>query len=210
MPGCGRPLDPLGHAIACPRTGLLARRAKIVEHAWVRVAREAIGPEGQVVPQQWLTHTTAPGVASDDRRRLDMVIYGITLRRDLSLSRVTRWPTARALNGYTTRREEATYPELLRNGPQRLVVVGSEVGSRSGTGALPVVREFVRLRHAAAAAWARRWWTQLSVAAQRATALSAADWAWLAASRAAADAPAFELVLDLADAAGRSMLPFRA
>ena len=41
-------------------------------------AREAIGPEGQVVPQQWLTHTTAPGVAPDDRRRLDMVIYGVT------------------------------------------------------------------------------------------------------------------------------------
>ena len=48
MPGCGRPLDPLGdHAIACFCTGLLARRAKIVEHAWVRVAREAIGPEGR-------------------------------------------------------------------------------------------------------------------------------------------------------------------
>ena len=109
-----------------------------------------------------------------------------------------------------TRREEATYPELLRNGPQRLVVVGSEVGGRWGTGALALVREFVRLSHAAAAAWARRWWTQLSVAVQRATALSAADWAWLAASRAAADAPAFELVLDLADAAGPSMLPFRA
>ena len=60
MPGCGRPLDPLENdAIACPRTGLLARRAKIVEHAWVRVAHEAIGPEGQVVQQQWLTHTTA-------------------------------------------------------------------------------------------------------------------------------------------------------
>jgi len=42
------------------------RRAKIVERAWVRVAREAVGPEGQVVPQQWLAHTTAPGVPSDD------------------------------------------------------------------------------------------------------------------------------------------------
>ena len=48
-------------AIACPRTGLLARR-----------------PVAQVVPQQWLTHTIAPGVVSDDRRRLDMVIYGVT------------------------------------------------------------------------------------------------------------------------------------
>ncbi|OLP84539.1 hypothetical protein AK812_SmicGene34572, partial [Symbiodinium microadriaticum] len=29
-------------------TGLLARRAKIVERAWIRVAREAVGAEGQV------------------------------------------------------------------------------------------------------------------------------------------------------------------
>ena len=33
----------------CPRTGWLARRAKPVERAWVRVAREAVGSEGQVV-----------------------------------------------------------------------------------------------------------------------------------------------------------------
>ena len=59
------------HALACPRTGLLARRAKIVERAWVRVAREAVGSDGQVIPQQWLVRTTAPGVPADDRRRLD-------------------------------------------------------------------------------------------------------------------------------------------
>ena len=47
------PLDPLGdHAIACPRTHGGPKMAKIVEHAWVRMAREAIGPEGQVVPQR--------------------------------------------------------------------------------------------------------------------------------------------------------------
>ena len=62
----------------CPRTGLLSRRANVVERAWCRVAREAVGPEGHVVPQQWLAHTTAPGAASDDRRRLDLVIYGAT------------------------------------------------------------------------------------------------------------------------------------
>ena len=57
-PGCGGRVDALGdHALACPRTGLLARRAKVLERAWVRVAREAVGPEGQVVPQQWLAHT---------------------------------------------------------------------------------------------------------------------------------------------------------
>ena len=43
LPGKAGPspgaMDPLGdHALACSRTGLLARRAKVVERAWVRVA----------------------------------------------------------------------------------------------------------------------------------------------------------------------------
>ena len=70
-PGRGGTVDTFGdHALACPRTGLLARRAKVVERAWVQVAWEAVGPESQVVPQQWLAHTTAPGVQPQDRRRL--------------------------------------------------------------------------------------------------------------------------------------------
>ena len=78
-PGCGRSTDAVGdHAFACSRTGLLARRAKLVERAWCKVACEAVGPEGHVVPQQWLVNTTAPGIAPDDRRRLDLVIYGAT------------------------------------------------------------------------------------------------------------------------------------
>ena len=36
--------------VPCTRTGLIARGAKIVERAWVRVAQEAVGPDGQVVP----------------------------------------------------------------------------------------------------------------------------------------------------------------
>ena len=35
---------------------------------------------GRVVPQQWLSRTTAPGVSPDDRRRLDLVVYGATER----------------------------------------------------------------------------------------------------------------------------------
>ena len=46
-PGCSQQVDQYGdHALACPRMGLLARRAKTVERAWVCVAREAVGPEG--------------------------------------------------------------------------------------------------------------------------------------------------------------------
>ena len=39
-PGCGAQVDAFGDdAFACPRTGLLARRAKILERAWAFVAR---------------------------------------------------------------------------------------------------------------------------------------------------------------------------
>ena len=80
-PGCRAVVDQLGdHRAACARSGLLARRAPILERAWVRVAREAITAEGRVVPRQWLAQTTAPGVAPDDRRRLDLVIYGASRR----------------------------------------------------------------------------------------------------------------------------------
>ena len=50
FPGCGAVLDVLGdHAAACPRSGLLARRAPLLEQAWARVARSGLGPEGRVV-----------------------------------------------------------------------------------------------------------------------------------------------------------------
>ena len=78
-PGCGAAVDVYGdHYAACPHTGLLARRAKPLERAWIRVVREALRPEGQVVPQQWLVRTPAPGVDPDDRRRLDFVAYSAT------------------------------------------------------------------------------------------------------------------------------------
>ena len=116
------------HALACPRTGLLARRAKVVERAWVRVAREAVGAEGQVVPQQW---------RAEDRRRLDLVIYGATpngsaLCCDATLvSPLTRTgqpqPCAADVDGAALRtaerRKAATYPELQGAGPQKLVVL---------------------------------------------------------------------------------------
>ena len=59
-PGCRALVDNLGdHAMACPRTGLRARRGFVLERAWIQVVREAIGPEGRVVPQQWLANNRA-------------------------------------------------------------------------------------------------------------------------------------------------------
>ena len=160
-PGCGGPVDALGdHTLACPRTGLLARRAKVVERAWVRVAREAVGAEGQVVPQQWLTYTTAPGVLASDRRRLDLVVYGATahggaLCCDATLvSPLTRTghpqPCTAEVDGaalqVAERRKRVAYPELSRGGPQKLLVLGCEVGGRWSAGAQRFVRDLVRLR----------------------------------------------------------------
>ena len=54
-PGCGCSQDAPGdHAVAC------AQGCSHGGHAWVHVARKATGPEGQVVPQQRLTHTPRP------------------------------------------------------------------------------------------------------------------------------------------------------
>ena len=124
-----------------PRSGLLARRAPLLEQAWVRVAREDLGPEGRVVPQyvpqQWLANTSAPGVSAQDRRRLNLVLYGATrlgeaLCCDATLVAPLRrdgrpQPRAAEEDGaaiaVARRRKEARCPELCRPGPQRLVVL---------------------------------------------------------------------------------------
>ncbi|CAE7795550.1 unnamed protein product, partial [Symbiodinium sp. KB8] len=130
-----------GHVVTCPLTGLLARCAKIVERAWVRVDREAVGAKGQVVPQQWLARTTTPDVPSNDRKRLDFMVYGATAHGGslccdaILVSPLTRTghpqPCTVEVDGavlkVAERRKGSTYPELAR-GPQRLLVPGSEIG----------------------------------------------------------------------------------
>ena len=60
-PRCGGAMDPYGdHAVACPRTGLLAKRPTCQSR------------RARLVPQQWLAHTTATGVPANDRCRLDV------------------------------------------------------------------------------------------------------------------------------------------
>ncbi|OLQ04498.1 hypothetical protein AK812_SmicGene12450 [Symbiodinium microadriaticum] len=52
-------------------TGLLARRAKIVERAWVRVAREAVGAEGA---STWWSMAPLPTEVDGDGASLDRVL----------------------------------------------------------------------------------------------------------------------------------------
>ena len=208
FPGCGAALDVLGdHAAACPRSGLLARRAPLLEQAWVRVAREGLGPEGWVVPQQWLANTSAPGVSAQDRRRRDLVLYGATrlgeaLCCDATLvAPLRRRPQPRAAEedgaaiAVARRRKEARYPELCRPGPQRLVVLACETGGRRGPEACGLVDRLVRfralrappaVRRAAEAGW---WWALLSAALQRALAPTLLGGRWLSPARPAKESP---------------------
>ena len=130
---------------------LVARRARIVEHAWVRVAHEALGADGQVIPQQWLAHTTAPNVGAEDRRRLDLVVYGATphggaLCCDATLvSPLTRTghpqPCTVTIDGaalrVAERRKHAAYPELARAGPQKLSSLGTQLRPPAGASESP-------------------------------------------------------------------------
>ena len=155
-----------------------------------------MGPEGQVVPRQWLAHTTTPGVQPQDRRRLDLVAYGATTHGialccdAILVSPPTRTghpqPCSIEVDGAALQvaeiRKEAAYIELTRGGPQKLLVLGSDIGGRWNTGARRFVRDLVRLRAqrapaaargAAASAWARPWWSILSVTVQLAVTSSA-------------------------------------
>ena len=67
--------------------------------------------------------------------------------------------------------------QMSPRGPQRLLVLGSEIGGRWNETAQRLVRDLVRiraqrappaLRAAATSAWTRRWWAALAVAVQQA------------------------------------------
>ena len=100
------------------------------------------------MPQQLLLNTTTSGIAPDDRRRLDLVIYGTAplggaLCCDATLGAATQ---DGAVLRTALRRKHATYPELADGGAQALCVLGCEVGGRWSTDAVMLVRRFVALR----------------------------------------------------------------
>ena len=220
-PGCGAAVDVYSdHYAACPRTVLLDRRAKPLERAGIRVVREAVGPEGQVVPQQWLVRTPAP-------RRLDFVAYGATqlgeaLCCDVTLvSPLTRdgrpQPSSTTRDGaalaIAERRKRAAYPE-----PQRLCVLACEIGKRWNDESLRLVAQLVRsralrapapLRGAATQGWYRRWWGLLSVAVQNTLAATLLGSPPVHAPMPGAQAPPLQDVLHVACPPVPSCLPAR-
>jgi hypothetical protein len=185
--GCRSRIDIYGdHLAACPRTGLLARRANPMERAWIRVLREA---GARVVPKQLLRDTNVPISNPLDQRQLDLVAYGITpqgvpLCCDSTMvspiqSNGRAIPRAAASDGVALeralRRKRATYAELVDSAYGQLVVLACEVGGRWSEDCLRLVRTAAKyrsrgaphlLRTSARAAWQNRWWSILSVAAQ--------------------------------------------
>ena len=96
--------------LCCICFAFIAHYLILVERAWVRAGREAVGPEGQVVPQQWPAQTTAP--APYIHRTVDAPTvwrdrswWGVLLRCGFGVSSPTRrmrpglW-TAAALQGH--------------------------------------------------------------------------------------------------------------
>ena len=76
------------------------------------------------------------------------------LRRDPLVSPLTRTGQPQPCTGgarrrqlrVAERRKRTTYPELSSRGPQRLLVLGSEIGGRWNETAQRLVRDLVRVR----------------------------------------------------------------
>ncbi|CAE7641677.1 unnamed protein product [Symbiodinium sp. KB8] len=160
-----------------------------------------MGSEGQVLPQQWLAHTTAPHVGTQDRRRLDLVVYGALSSGGAQCCDATLVsPLSPAVDGavlrVAERRKRATQNSA-RSFVQDLV-------------RLRAYRASPAVRAAATAGWARRWWSMLSVAVQQAVASTALGGAWLQPLQpAAGEGPPLDSILHHAAPEGHSRLPLR-
>ena len=193
--------------------------------------REGVGPEGRVVPQPRLASTTL-GVPADDQRRLDLLIHGATTRGEALACYVTLVsPLGRAGNlvhqashvdggavAAAAIRKRRRYPELVAGGPQRLLVLGAELGGRWHPDSIALVRMLTALRRlrappslraTAAAGWAHRWWCLLSTAAQRAAATTALEEDWITPALPRTPPPPLADILAAAPATGPSRLPLR-
>ena len=117
------------------------------------------------------------------------------------------------------RRKRERYPELLRPGPQRFVVLACEVGGRWAAECGDLIRDLLRvraprapaaLRHASRAGWERRWWGMLSCAQQTAVAPTLLGNVWRSPHQPWDDGgPPLSDVLQLADPEEPSRLPLR-
>ena len=147
-----RTLDLLGdHRAACAQSGVLQSRGGALERAAARVCREA---GARVTTHTLLSDLNVPSVDRFDNRGIEVIANGLPLHR--------------------------AYPELLRGGRCKLVVVALEVAERWSTEAASFIRQLAQtrcraapaLQTATAQAYIARWSALLTHAAQTAFAKS--------------------------------------
>ncbi len=227
---CRKELDDWGdHVTACTKSGLVKRRAKPLEQAWVRVFKEA---GATVLEDQQRRDMKIPGVRAGDKRAVEIVAknlpfhHGMPLAIDATLGsplRTTGEPVPRAAEvdgvviAAAEERKAKTYPELLNSDKCRLVTLACEVGGRWSDESTKMVRALAThksrdahasLRQATSRAWEARWWALLAVAVQDSLAATLIDDAPHLLHGWHGDPPPLGELL-LADAPAQSRLPLR-
>ena len=190
-------LDDFGdHLAACMHTGRVQRRANVLEKAWAQVFREA---GGLIVQNERLSNMRI-GVNPEDKRRVEFAVYnlnffhGIPILCDVTqVSPLSQDGTPHAKTctrpgvslEVAEKRKHKTYREAAeQRGDVQLVTLACEVGGRWSEACVQWVRQLAKhkasqqpghLQRATEYAWSSRWWSLLSVAAQRAFAFSLLD-----------------------------------
>ena len=173
---CGATLDPHGkHRAACSLNGRLKKRAAPIERMVARIFREAgarvrfnaRGPQCRRATHRVLAQ--------------DLPCFGgaqlavdVTLRSPLR-STGEPHPNAADVNGavlqQARRDKETTYPELVRSGRCRLVVLAMETGGRLSEETVSIIHQLAIARarevpsymsHQVTLAWERRWTRMLA------------------------------------------------
>ena len=179
------------HLASCMRTGRVQRRANILEKIWMQVFYEA---GGMIVPNEKLRHMRI-GVDPEDKRRVEFAVYNLRFGPPLLCDCTQVSPVgtdgmphpncaveAGAALRVAEERKATTYQEAeAAAGRVRLETLACEVGGRWSQNCITWIGklakhkasgELFHLRRATEYAWYKRWWSLLSVAAQRAFALS--------------------------------------
>ena len=176
--GCKRSLDQFGdHRAACTRAGRLKSRACPVERIVARICREA---GGRVQTNAKLRDMNI--AAPNDDREMEVLVSGlpclavdVTVRSSLDRNGEAKgqshWSDTYTLDE-ARRDKESRYPELLRRGRCRLVVVGVDVAGRMREETVDFLDCLARakaravpvyLQKSAALAFRRRWSRMLAV-----------------------------------------------
>ena len=185
-------LDEYGdHLASCMRTGRVQRRANVLEKIWMQIFEEA---GGTLVPNEKLRNMRI-GVDVEDKRRVEFAVYNLKFGPPLLCDATQVSPLdqngnphpkcaveAGAVFEIAEKRKTNTYREAAQAaGRIVLVTLACEIGGRWSDTCIKWVgmlakykahNEPPHLKRAVEFAWHSRWWSLLSVAAQRAFALS--------------------------------------